>query len=39
MSRVYGGIHYVRSVANGITQGECIGNRVLERLHTRKGME
>ena len=36
ISRVYGGIHYVRAVMLGLTQGECIGKRVLERLKTRK---
>jgi membrane-associated phospholipid phosphatase len=36
ISRVYGGIHYVPSVMNGITQGDCIGNRVLHKLDTRK---
>lgn len=36
ISRVYGGIHYPASVDLGMRQGECIGNRVLERLSTRK---
>jgi hypothetical protein len=36
ISRVYGGIHFVRAVALGLVQGECIGKRVLERLKTRK---
>ena len=31
-SRVYGGIHFVPAVVNGISQGECIGKQVLERL-------
>ena len=37
ISRVYGGIHYVRSVMAGLVQGECIGARVADRLKTRKG--
>jgi hypothetical protein len=37
ISRVYGGIHFVRAVKLGLVQGECIGKRVLERLKTRKG--
>jgi hypothetical protein len=36
ISRVYGGIHYMRAVVNGLAQGECIGGRVVERLKTRK---
>jgi hypothetical protein len=35
ISRVYAGIHYVPAVVQGITQGECIGRRVLDRLKTR----
>jgi hypothetical protein len=37
ISRVYGGIHYVRSVMSGLVQGECIGARVVDHLKTRKG--
>jgi len=37
ISRVYGGIHYMRAVKLGLDQGECIGTRVMERLKTRKG--
>ena len=35
VSRVYGGIHFVPAVVNGLAQGQCIGQRVLTRLHTR----
>jgi hypothetical protein len=35
VSRVYGGIHFVPAVVNGLTQGQCIGQRVLGRLKTR----
>lgn len=36
MSRVYGGIHYMNAVQDGLVQGQCIGNRVLQRLKTRR---
>jgi hypothetical protein len=36
VSRVYGGIHFVPAVVDGVTQGECIGRRVLARVRTRK---
>lgn len=36
MSRVYGGIHFMPAVMNGVVQGECIAQRVLTQLHTRK---
>lgn len=32
VSRVYGGIHYLPAVTLGVAQGDCVGNRVLERL-------
>jgi hypothetical protein len=35
ISRLYGGIHYPMAIANGISQGNCVGRRVLERLKTR----
>jgi PAP2 superfamily len=35
ISRVYGGIHYMPAVMNGLTQGQCIGRRVMSRLKTR----
>lgn len=35
VSRVYGGLHFVPAVVNGLTQGQCIGQRVLGRLKTR----
>ena len=35
ISRIYAGVHYVPAVVDGIDQGVCIGNRVLERLTTR----
>ena len=36
VSRVYGGIHYMPAVINGKVQGQCIGQRVLQTLRTRK---
>jgi hypothetical protein len=33
---VYGGIHYMPAVINGKVQGQCIGQRVLQTLRTRK---
>ena len=38
VSRVYGGVHYLPAVLNGVAQGRCIGQRVLTRLTTRKGV-
>lgn len=35
VSRIYGGIHFVPAVVNGLVQGQCIGQRVLGRLKTR----
>jgi hypothetical protein len=34
-SRIYAGVHYVPAVVDGVTQGRCIGDRVLERVTTR----
>lgn len=36
ISRIYAGVHYVPAVVDGLQQGICIGNRVLERLQTRR---
>ncbi len=37
ISRVYGGVHYLPAVINGVAQGKCIGQQVLSRLKTRTG--
>jgi len=37
VSRIYAGVHYVPAVVDGLEQGRCIGNRVLERVRTRGG--
>jgi len=37
ISRLYGGIHYRRSIEQGVTQGRKVGELVLERVHTRAG--
>jgi hypothetical protein len=35
VSRIWAGVHYVPAVVDGVTQGKCIGTRVLARLATR----
>jgi len=35
VSRVYAGVHYFPAVTDGMTQGVCIGDRVLQRAVTR----
>ena len=35
VSRVYGGIHFMPAVVNGMVQGRCIGQRVIARMKTR----
>jgi hypothetical protein len=35
ISRVYAGVHYMPAVLDGMTQGVCIGDRVLARIKTR----
>ena len=35
ISRLYGGIHYMPAINNGVQQGRNIGNFINERLHTR----
>lgn len=35
VSRLYGGVHYLPAIMDGITQGNCIGQRVLQ-IKTRK---
>jgi len=34
LSRFYGGVHYKVSVINGLTQGECVGEKVLQKAKT-----
>ncbi len=36
ISRFYGGIHYMPSIVNGMTEGDKLGRYVAERLVTRK---
>jgi hypothetical protein len=36
VSRIYAGVHYVPAVVDGVTQGQCIGSRVLQRIKTRR---
>jgi hypothetical protein len=35
LSRLYGGIHYRPAIEYGITQGEAVGNHLLQRIDTR----
>ncbi len=37
ISRVYGGIHYMPAVMNGMVQGRCVAERVVGRLRTKGG--
>ncbi|MCU0648465.1 MAG: vanadium-dependent haloperoxidase [Gemmatimonadaceae bacterium] len=36
ISRLYGGIHFLPAITEGVTMGECIGDAVLTRLRTRR---
>jgi membrane-associated phospholipid phosphatase len=38
VSRIYAGVHYTPAVVEGLTQGVCIGTRVMERLQTRRAV-
>lgn len=35
VSRIYAGVHYLPAVVDGVVQGKCIGEAVLQRLKTR----
>jgi hypothetical protein len=35
ISRLYGGIHYRVDIENGLKQGRCVGQRVLNRIQLR----
>lgn len=37
ISRVYGGIHFMPAVMNGVVQGRCVGQRVIGRLKAGAG--
>ncbi len=37
ISRVYAGVHYFPAVVDGLTQGQCIGRKVMRTLKTRRG--
>ena len=39
ISRLYGGIHYMMAIDNGVTQGEEVGKHVVANLRTRKSSE
>ena len=36
ISRLYGGIHYMMAIENGVTQGEQVGNHIVQDINTRK---
>ena len=36
MSRIYGGIHYRFAIEGGISQGQCVSKKILERIRLRK---
>jgi len=36
ISRLYGGIHYMMAIENGVIQGEKVGNWVVKNIQTRK---
>ena len=36
ISRLYGGIHYMMAIEEGVKQGRAVGNKVIERLETLK---
>ena len=36
ISRLYGGIHYMPAIDNGVTQGKDVGNFIVNNLQTRK---
>lgn len=35
ISRLYGGIHYMMAIENGVTQGEEVGNYIVNKIQTR----
>lgn len=35
ISRMYGGIHYMPAIANGVTQGRALGNFVVDKLEVK----
>jgi|AP95_1055475.scaffolds.fasta_scaffold07400_2 hypothetical protein len=35
ISRLYGGIHYMMAIENGVTQGEQVGNYIINNVQTR----
>ncbi|MDA0792648.1 MAG: vanadium-dependent haloperoxidase [Bacteroidetes bacterium] len=36
ISRLYGGIHYMMAIEEGVAQGESVGNYVVEKIQTKK---
>ena len=38
ISRLYGGIHYMPAITNGVEQGRAVGNLVVDRIKTQKAV-
>lgn len=36
LSRLYGGIHYMPAITNGLIEGENVGNKIISSINTRK---
>lgn len=36
LSRLYGGIHYMPAITNGLIEGENVGNKIISSVNTRK---
>ena len=36
ISRLYGGIHYMMAITEGVVQGENVGNHVVNKIQTKK---
>jgi len=36
ISRLYGGIHYMPAITNGVAQGEQVGNFIMGKVKTKK---
>jgi hypothetical protein len=39
ISRLYGGIHYMMAIEQGVSQGQKVGNYVVKNIQTRKEMK
>ena len=39
ISRLYGGIHYMMAITEGVSQGQKVGSYIANRLQTKKSSE